>query len=160
MTSLSPTKDKALVRIMRPSGMGFAINFNIWDGDKVIGNSVAKGQFDYLADPGKHVFVAVAENKAFLEADLEAGKVYYILSQVKMGMWKARVGLVAVNRGSEWWDKVGEYENDLNRFEPDTVALKSWENDNRDKIKAILAEYDTKWKAEEQWPRLSREDGR
>ena len=71
---LAPTNDKALVRFMRPSGFGFAINFNIWDGEKVIGNSVAKSQFDYLADPGKHLFVAVAENKVFLEADLEAGK--------------------------------------------------------------------------------------
>ena len=157
---LSPTKEKALVRIMRPSGMGSAINFNIWDGEKVIGNSVAKGQFDYLADPGKHIFVAIAENKTFLDAELEAGKVYYILTQVKMGMWKARVGLVPVTKGSEYWDKVAEYEKDLNKLEPDNALLKTWEDANKDKIKAVLAEYDTKLKTEEQWPKLSITDGR
>jgi hypothetical protein len=159
-TMLSPTKEKALVRIMRPSGMGYAINFNIWDGEKVIGNSVAKGQFDYLADPGRHLFVAVAENKTFLDAELEAGKVYYILTQVKMGWWKARVGLVSVNRGSEWWEKVAEYEKELNRLQPEPASLKAWEDANREKIKAIIAEYETKLKTEEKWPKLTIQDGR
>lgn len=157
---LTPTNDKALVRFMRPSGFGYAINFNVWDGEKVIGNSVAKSQFDYLADPGKHLFVAVAENKTFLEADLEAGKTYYILTQVRMGVWKARVGFVSVNKGSEFWDKVKEYENELNKLEPDTEALKKWEDENKPKIKEILSQYETKWKAEEQWQKLKPEDGR
>lgn len=140
--------------------MGYAVNFNIWDGEKVIGNSVAKAQFDYLADPGKHLFVAVAENKTFLEAELESGKIYYILTQVKMGMWKARVGLVPVNKGSEYWDKVKEYENELSKLQPDTEALKTWENANKAKIKAVLSEYETTLKTSEQWPKLSPDDGR
>ena len=40
---------------------------NMLDGKKVIGNSVAMSQFDYLAEPGKHLFIATAENKVFLE---------------------------------------------------------------------------------------------
>lgn len=159
-TMLAPTEGKALVRFMRPSGFGFAINFNIWDGEKVIGNSVAQSQFDYLADPGKHLFVAVAENQAFLEADLEAGKTYYILTQVRMGAWKARVGLVAVNKGSEFWDKVNEYENQLNKLEPDTDALKKWEDANKANMKVILSTYEIKWKSAYQWPKLNPEDGR
>jgi len=157
---LAPTNDKALVRFMRPSGFGFAINFNIWDGEKVIGNSVAKSQFDYLADPGKHLFVAVAENKVFLEADLEAGKTYYILTQVRMGAWKARVGFVSVNKGSEYWDKVKEYEKELNKLEPDKEVLKKWEDENKSKIKEVLSQYETTWKTSEQWPKLNPEDGR
>ncbi len=159
-TMLSPTNEKALVRFMRPSGLGSAINFNIWDGDKVIGNSVAKAQFDYLADPGQHLFVAIAENKTFLEADLEAGKIYYILTQVKMGMWKARVGLVPVTKGSEYWDKVTDYEKELKKLEPDVALLQSWEDANKDKIKAVITEYETKLKTEEQWPTLTITDGR
>ena len=148
------------MRFMRPSALGNAINFNIWDGEKVIGNSVAKGQFDYLADPGKHLFVAVAENKTFLDAELEAGKIYYILTQVKMGMWKARVGLVPVTKGSEYWDKVLEYEKELNKFQPDVALLRIWEDSNKDKIKSVLSEYETKLKTEEQWPKLSVGDDR
>ena len=103
--------DKALVRFMRPSGYGYAQNFNMLDGEKVIGNSVAKSQFDYLTDPGKHLFIATAENKAFLEADLLAGKTYYVITRIYMGAWTGRVALVPVTRDSEFWDKVIEYEN-------------------------------------------------
>ena len=157
---MNPTGGKAVVRFMRPSGFGYAINFNIWDGEKVIGNSVAKSQFDYLADPGKHLFVAVAENQAFLEAELESGKTYYILTQVKMGAWKARVGLIAVNSGSKFWDKVMEYENTLIKLQPDTVVLKNWENANKPKIQAVLTRYETEWKKSYDWPKLKPEDGR
>jgi hypothetical protein len=159
-TLLSPSNEKALVRFMRPSGFGYAINFNIWDGENVIGNSVAKSQFDYLADPGKHLFVAIAENKTFLEAELEAGKTYYILTQVMMGAWRARVGLIGVNKGSEYWDKVIEYEQELNKLQPDTAALKLWEDSNKPKIKSLLSEYESKWKTSQQWPILKAEDGR
>lgn len=145
---------------MRPSGLGYAINFNVWDGGKVIGNSVAKAQFDYIADPGKHLFVAIAENEVFLEADLEAGKTYYIITQVKMGWWKARVGIIPVNRGSEFWDKVREYENNLNKLMPDTEVLKMWEDTNRHKIDVMLNRYETEWKTSREWPKLNPEDGR
>ena len=159
-TMLTPTKEKAVVRFMRPSGFGYAIDFNVWDGEKLVGNSVAKAQFDYLAVPGRHIFVAVAENKTFLEAELEGGKVYYIITQVRMGAWKARVGLVAVNRGSEFWDKVQEYERGLNKLQSDTEALKKWEDKGKSKIKAVLTEYETSLKASGKWPRLKPEDGR
>lgn len=157
---LSPANDKALVRFMRPSGFGFGINFNILDGEKVIGNSVAKSQFDYLAEPGKHLFVATAENKVFLEADLEAGKTYYVITKIYPGAWRARVAFISVNKASEFWDKVKEYEQELNKLQPDIEALKKWEDANKDKIKEVLLGYDTKWKNEYQWPKLKTEDGR
>lgn len=145
---------------MRPSGIGYAINFNIWDGEKVIGNSVAKSQFDYLADPGKHLFVSTAENIVFLEADVEAGKIYYILSRVKMGWWKARTELIPVTKGSEHWDEVKVYEKELVKLTPDAAAIQQWETANKEKIKTVLSEYEAKLKNEEQWPKLNREDGR
>ncbi len=157
---LEPTEDKALVRFMRPSGYGFAINFNILDGEKVIGNSVAKSQFDYLTEPGKHLFIAIAENKVFLEADLEAGKTYYVFTRIYTGAWKARVAFIAVNRGSEYWDQVRTFENSLRKLSPDTTVLKKWEDANKAKIEKLVSQYETKWKNAYQWPKLAPEDGR
>lgn len=157
---LSPTKEKALVRFMRPSGMGFGISFNVLDGERVIGNSVSKSQFDYLADPGKHLFIATAENKVFLEADLEAGKTYYIITRIYPGVWRARVAFLPITRGSEYWDKVKEYEADLVKLQPDTAAIKEWEDENKQKIKELVTNYETTFKTSEVWPKLNREDGR
>lgn len=159
-TLLRPTENKALVRFMRPSGFGFAINFNMLDGENVIGNSVAMSQFGYLAEPGKHLFIATAENKVFLEADLEAGKTYYVITRVYPGAWYARVAFVAVNKGSEYWDKVKGWEESLKIIEHDNVALKKWEDGHKAQIKALASQYETKWKNTYQWPVLRPEDGR
>lgn len=157
---MSPPGNKALVRFMRPSGYGHAQNFNMLDGEKVIGNSVGKSQFDYLADPGKHLFIATAENKAFLEADLLAGKTYYVITRIYMGAWTGRVALVPVTRGSEFWDKVLEYENTLQKLQPDLDALQIWEDANKAKIQKVLSAYETEWKDKYSWPKLMQEDGR
>ncbi len=154
------TPDKALVRFMRPSGLGFAISFNVFDGARIIGNSVAKSQFDYLADPGHHVFMATAENKVFLEADLAPGKMYYVITRVYPGAWRARVAFVPVTRGSEYWDTVFQYEKELQKLEPDEAKLQAWADENRERIRAVVSAYDSEFKTKYDWPKLTREDGR
>lgn len=157
---LSPPEDKAVVRFMRPSGMGPIINFNIWDGEKVIGNAVAKSQFDYLADPGKHLFVAVAEHLAFLDAELEAGKTYYVFTRIYGGNWKARVAFLPVTRDSEFWDRMNLYENKLIKLKPDMGELKQWEEANKYGIEYFLERYNREWENSNDWPKLNPEDGR
>ncbi len=157
---LAPTSAKALVRFIRPSGMGFAQEFNLFDGSRLIGNIVAKSQFDYLADPGRHVFMTTAENKAFLDAELDAGKTYYVLLRIYPGAWRARAAFVPVTRGSENWDKVIEYEKEFQKLEPDTVKLGAWEQSHQDSIKAIVAAYESDYKQRYDWPKLGRGDGR
>jgi len=159
-TLLQPTENEALVRFMRPSGLGFAVNFNVLDGEKVIGNSVAMSQFDYLVEPGKHLFIATAENKVFLEADLEAGKTYYVITRIYPGAWYARVAFVAVNKNSKFWDKVYNWEEKLKIIEPNTAALKKWESKNKGKIDNLISAYEGEWKNKYDWPVLRPEDGR
>jgi len=157
---LAATSDKALVRFMRPSGMGVAIEFNLFDGTKLIGNIVAKSQFDYLADPGRHVFMSTAENKVFLEADLAPGKLYYVITRIYPGAWRARVAFVPVTCGSEFWDTVLQYEKELQKLEPDEAKLKAWEEQNKAQIQALLSAYETEFKQKYDWPKLTPGDGR
>ena len=118
---------KARVYFMRPSGLGFAIHFQIWDRYRLIGLSQAKSYFAYECEPGKHLFIGRAENKRAVEADLEAEKSYYIITQVKMGAWKARMAFIPVTRGSEFWDKVEQYKKELNFVEPEEKIIADWE---------------------------------
>jgi hypothetical protein len=157
---LAPTQDKALVRIMRPSGLGFAVNFNVLDGEKVIGNSVAKSQFDYLANPGQHLFISISENKVFLEADLAPGKVYYVITRNYPGFLRPRVAFEAVTRGSEYWDTVLQYEKELQRLEPDEANLRAWQDAHREEIQALNSSYEAEFKTKYNWPKLSPDDGR
>ena len=133
-----PSNGRSLIYFMRPSGFGFAINFQIWDGDHFIGLSQAKSYFGYECLPGKHLFVGFAENKHGLEADLEPGKTYYALTQVRMGGWRARMAFVPVTRGSELWDTVESYRTTLNYIRPKEDMLMQWEGQRKAETQEVL----------------------
>ena len=136
------SKEKANVYFMRPSGMGFAINFQIWDGDKFVGLSQAKSYFRYVCDPGKHLFIAIAENKTFVPAELEAGKRYYVVTGPRMGWIKARIGLTPVKKGSEEMGKVKDWEGDLEYIAPIDENVKTWESLHKEEARALVQYFD------------------
>lgn len=136
----APSPGKALVYFMRPSGMGFAIHFQIYNGRQLIGLSQAKSYFVYECDPGTQMFLGMAENKIGLKAELEAGKTYYVLTQVRMGAWKARMGIIPVTPGTQWWDVVESYKTALIYNAAEPVALQAWVDANKAKTDAVLTE--------------------
>lgn len=89
--------DKAVVYFARTSSLGFAINFVYFDSLQAIGRFNGPKYMRYECEPGKHLFWARSENRDFVEADLEAGKIYFIEVEVKMGAVKAGVELSPVD---------------------------------------------------------------
>jgi len=158
-----PSPNKALIYFMRPSGFGFAIHFQIWDGYRLIGLSQAKSYFAYECDPGKHLFIGIAENKRAVEADLEAGKAYYVITQVKMGGWKARMAFIPVTQSSEFWDKVELYKKELNFIVPEEEKIAEWKAEREAKIQRELNEiigYLKTPEGKKYIVKLNKEDGR
>jgi hypothetical protein len=154
-----PSTEKALIYFMRPSGMGFAINFQIWDGDHFVGLSQAKSYFAYECEPGKHLFMGFAENRVAIEADLEAGKSYYIGTNVRMGAWKARMDFSPVTRGSELWNKVEEYKNSLNFVAATEQERTRWEAGKKQEAQKWVSFF-SEGEGKPQVLKLSKEDGR
>jgi len=154
-----PAPEKALVYFLRPSGMGFAVNFQIWDGDHFVGLSQAKSYFTYECDPGKHLFLGIAENRVAIEADLETGKSYYIGTNVKMGTWKARMDFTPVTRGSELWNKVEEYKKSLNFIAVAEEERARWEATKKQEAQKII-DYFLTGEGKPQLLKLNKEDGR
>ena len=154
---------KAIVYFMRPSGMGFAVNFQIWDRDRLIGLSQAKSYFAYECDPGKHLFIGRAENKRGVDADIEAGKSYYVITQIKMGALKARMAFIPVTRGSQFWDKVDQYKKSLNFIEPKEEVIAEWLAKKKTAIEKEMSEiisYLNTPEGKKYVVALSKEDGR
>jgi len=154
-----PPPEKAMVYFMRPSGMGFGINFQIWDGTYFVGLSQAKSYFAYECDPGKHLFLGIAENKVAIEADLEAGKSYYIGTNVRVGAVKARMDFTPVTRGSELWDKVDEYKRNLNFIAVKEEERVRWEAAKKKDVQRLVDHFST-GAVKTQVLKLNREDGR
>lgn len=94
-----PAPGKAMVVFLRSSGLGGAIQSSVYDTgdqDTFIGIVSTGYKTAYQAEPGHHRFMVQAENADFLEADVDAGKTYYVLVSPRIGWWKARFSLLPI----------------------------------------------------------------
>lgn len=89
--------DKAVVYFTRTSSLGFAINFSYFDSTKLIAIFNGPKYIRYECEPGRHLFWAKSENRDFIEAELEAGKIYFIEAVANMGAIKASVDLQPID---------------------------------------------------------------
>jgi hypothetical protein len=155
-----PPPDKSVVYVMRPSGFGFAINFQIWDRDRLIGVSQAKSYFVYVCDPGKHLFIGIAENKVAVDADLAPGKSYYIITEPRMGGWKARLAMTPVTKGSEHWDKVEALKAEMEYIVPVEEEVRAWDAAKKDEARSLVDFFEKNPEREKYTGRLGPDDGR
>lgn len=157
---VSPEKGKALVIFMRPSMFGGAIQATVFDDMKYIATVSAGTHVAYQADPGKHTFMVVSEAADFMGANLAAGKTYYSLVRARMGFWRARFSLTAVNSDVSM-SQLAEWLNETKRMEPNAEG-QQWAAANNDSIKAKKVEYMQKWmqKSASERPMLLMNSGR
>ena len=92
--------DKAIVYFARTSFLFMAINFSYFDSATLIGTSFGKNYIRYECLPGNHIFWAFSENRDFVEAELEAGRIYFIEVIPQLGAF-ARVKLQPINPADE-----------------------------------------------------------
>jgi len=154
-----PAQGKAIVYFMRPSGYGRLTDFQIWDGTYFVGLSQAGSYFAYQCDPGKHLFLGIAENKVAIEADLEGGKSYYIGTGARIGGMRPRMNFTPVTRNSELWDKVDEYKRSLNFIAVKEEERAKWEAAKRQEAQGLV-DYYSQGAGKAEVYRLSKEDGR
>lgn len=140
-----PSEGKALVYITRSASAGFAINFKFFDGDNYLGKFNGGKYLVYECEPGEHLFWAKSENFDFVEANLEAGKVYILDAVGKMGGLKAAVQLKPLEKNDE--KHLGKIIKVINKNKE--VQLNAEELDENDKaeIEELVAK--SKGKLEE-----------
>lgn len=155
-----PKRGKALVIFMRPSFYGGAIQATVFDDTKYIATVSAGTHVAYQAEPGKHTFMVVSEAADFMDADLQAGKTYYSLVEARMGFWRARFSLKAVNSDVST-TQIAEWLTETKRMEPNAEGRK-WALENQGSIDAKKVEYIQKWmaKSASERPILLKSSGR
>jgi len=92
-----PAPQQSMVVFLRPSVFGGAISSSVFENvgpnEKLIGILGPNEKVAYKCQPGEHQFMVISENADFIQADLAAGKTYYVIITPRMGMWKARFSL-------------------------------------------------------------------
>lgn len=102
---VKPAAGKSIVYFTRTSSAGLLINFSFYDGEEFIGK-LKPGKFiAYECDPGEHIFIGKSENTDYVEANLEANRVYIIDSEGKMGALKVRIKLVPLDKKDKKYEK-------------------------------------------------------
>ena len=160
----APTQEEALMVFMRPSGMAYAIQSSLFEivdeKPELVGIVAAKKKIAYKSKPGKHLFMVVGESADFMEADVEAGKVYLSVVRPRMGAWKARFSLDPVHR-NEYDAKPADFNKWLDDCEwvANTPESHQWAKENSPSILAKYTKYYNVWKEKKEKPLLVKEDG-
>lgn len=156
-SSVTPqaSADKALVIFMRPSRLGGGTQVSVYDTtnghDTFIGVVSSRTKVAYEADPGTHLFMVIAENADFMNADLVAGKTYYVLVSPRMGVWKARFSLLPIHNDAN--AKYSLKSADFAKWQRDTnfvqtsPAATAWCQAHAGDIATNQAEYMKQWNA-------------
>lgn len=132
---IAPVEDAATVVVMRPSSYGSAVRFTLVDGNGVfLGQPVARSYYVLLLRPGTHDLVAWSENVDMVRARLEAGKVYYVLARVYMGVFAARVALEAFRPGHPDWSNRDDWISSSTYHELDVAGGRQHLSSKREEV--------------------------
>jgi hypothetical protein len=96
-----PAEGKAAVYFIRISGLGSLVDFFYFDSARYIGKFYGNKYMRYECEPGRHLFWAKAENRDYVEADLEPGRIYLLEPLPQMGAMKAGVSLQRIDMSDE-----------------------------------------------------------
>jgi hypothetical protein len=161
--NVKPNADDVVVVFLRPSGMAYDFQASVFDlGDaqteNLVGILAAKMKLAYRTTPGTHRFMILGGNAEFMDANLQAGKVYYAVAMPGPGVGKAWFVLRpvhAADRGelAGWGAQTSWVETTEGSFR--------WAEDNAPSIKAKRAKYFPPWtqRTPAQRDALAPEDG-
>ncbi len=124
--AVNPQPNQAVVVFLRPSNYGGAAMFTVVDGQqRWLGDLNGRQYFVTTFPPGQHTFVVHAENNDMMQAELTAGRVYYVLISVRMGAWSARSSISALTPRREEWANLQEWMNGSTQMRADMASAQA-----------------------------------
>lgn len=95
-----PEAGKAMVYVVRPSGVGGLVRFNVFVDDQEAASEMGytrSSQYIYFnVAPGKHKIYSKAENWAEADVEAKSGDVIYIQQEPSMGIIMARNSIARI----------------------------------------------------------------
>ena len=154
--AMEPPRGKAMVYFFRPSVMGFSYNFQIWDGEHILGVAQAGTYFQVPVEPGHHLFIAIfKKHRLFIEADLAPNRAYYVQTNFAL----AGPDFDPIAPGSKDWGNVKRWKTEVTNNAPVETELQSWEESRIGEMKNLLNHYLTVLKPEGKYKTIVQEDG-
>jgi hypothetical protein len=106
--TFAPVAERGVIYIFRDESFGAAVKLPLVVDGRLLGDTVAHSYFRLELEPGTHEILSKAEADSTLKLTVEAGKVYFVWQEVKMGLWSARCLLHEIPSADEGRKRVGE----------------------------------------------------
>jgi hypothetical protein len=98
---ISPDAENAVITFIRPGNFWKQSLFGLWSPQEYLGTLKGQTYFQVKVKPGKHIFFGKAEHYSVLEAEVEAGKNYYVEFNTRIGWNYAHIQLLPVKRETD-----------------------------------------------------------
>lgn len=144
---IAPAEGNAVVYFVRVSSYGGMMPFEFFHNDQFIGRITGLAYMRYELPAGESLLWASSENKSFLDCNLEAGKTYLALVNIKMGGFTARVDLEAINENHKSFQRVKDHINDKGPMQitQESIVNTQQKLEDRGFIEDMLGKYNKKW---------------
>ncbi len=153
---VSTSPDMATVVFYRPSSLGAAYTSAVYDVTTeetvFLGGVKGRGKVVAQVSPGNHTFMVSGENADFSYATVEAGKLYYMRIQTRMGFGKMRYSLNPIH--SDMIEEVQAKVNRCKRYEKRDES-DAWFEKHKDSIENKRSRYFEKWMTKSETDRPS-----
>jgi hypothetical protein len=95
---MQPVAEKAVIYLFRnePASAPWPIHVTL--DQKDMGTTGANTYFRWEVEPGRHILVSRTENKPALILDAQAGRIYYVWQEIRMGFFRPQSELREVDR--------------------------------------------------------------
>ncbi len=163
-TVQAPKPGKAMVVFMRSGGVGQAIGSSVFeirnDNPELVGLVASNTKVAYEVDAGRRLFMVISESADYMSADLAPNRTYYAFVTPRMGAFRARFSLAAVNRDGKRSQAAQSCLKSC-RLVENTPESEEWARANMSDIRSKHAENYPRWneKPTNEKPHLTREDG-
>jgi hypothetical protein len=146
-----PGPCEAKVVVYRTAVLGGVDNFPVYeavdDDGKLLGFTETDCYFEFHCPPGRHFFLTWGEGEAYIDAELAAGKTYYIQAWSKFGVLTSRPGFAPVAPDSEEMRELQKKWPELRCRELDPAAAPSFEYEKKRRVRQAREAYEAGRKA-------------
>jgi hypothetical protein len=139
----APPADQALVNFHRPSSWGGSEQFNVWDGEQLVGFIAGNELIQYPCQPGLHHFVLRDGNVSVAQGEVHAGQVYDIVLDIKPGPWSVSALINPVSRDDERRPKLAGWTTDETPLALTDPAHASYVSAQAAEIRRIIDDFTT-----------------
>jgi len=140
-TIIAAKPDTALITFVRATKFGYKSDFHLWDSTDYVGTIYGGQYIQKEVAPGEHMFIAHGQNWAYIKANLEAGRKYYIVLNVTMGFTHAAVVPAPITKDQSKYGQsdINEWLAKLDPVTPNPEGAAPFIEDRRPQVEQAVA---------------------